>query len=462
VVLYDSQSAPGGWLRDGIPRYRLAAAAVDADVQDILGLGIELRMGVEIGKDVTLDGVRRDHDAVFIAAGARSAKRLPCEGADLFGVESGLELLQRLAADEGTVEPRFAGESVVVIGGGDVAIDVARTALRLSALEVHLYCLEDRDAMPAHEREIAEAEREGVIVHPGWGPALIAGMERAERIDFHKCTSVFDGDGKFAPKLDEGVGASQLADRVLVAIGQEPALAFLASVDDTGTSPTRNIEVNADTMRTSMEGVFAGGDVVSGPASVVQAVAHGRRAASGIDLYLGGNGDVHIPLLDETEQEAGVAETEGFRDVERAPMPHLSVGEALDGFSVVELGYPPAAAMREANRCLRCDLRLSLSAVPFPPDPWLAFTEESIVHVPESAGVYRLLDDSKDVYAIAGVQSLRSALLDILSSSSKARFFLFEEEPMYSKRESELIQEYLRVHGRMPPGEGDDDLDDLF
>ena len=171
---------------------------------------------------------------------------------------------------------------------------------------------------------------------------------------------------------------------------------------------------------------------------------------------------MHFPLLDETEPETGIGEADGFRDLERAPMPHLSVAEALEGFSIVESGYPREASMREANRCLRCDLRLSLSSVPAPPDAWLAFTEEQVACVPESAGVYQLLDDGKDVYAIAGVQNLKDVLQEILSTSSKARFFLFEEEPMYSKRESELIQEYLRVHGRMPPGEGDDDLDDLF
>jgi hypothetical protein len=118
--------------------------------------------------------------------------------------------------------------------------------------------------------------------------------------------------------------------------------------------------------------------------------------------------------------------------------------------------------VREAERCLRCDLRLSIRPAPAPPEPWLPLNEESVASVPEAEGVYQLLDDGKIVYAIAGVRNLRSALCELLATSSKAKFFLFEEDPMYSKRESELIQAYLRQHGRMPPGEGEDDLDDLF
>ncbi len=462
VVLFDSQRSPGGWLRDGIPRYRLSPDALEADVEDIVALGVELRLGVEVGKGITFEKVREEHDAVFIAAGARSAQPLPCEGADLPGVESGLELLQGLASGGSGADARFAGENVIVIGGGDVGMDVARTALRLGVEEVHLYCLERRDEMPAHAREILEAEREGVVVHPGWGPALIAGTGRVERVDFCKCVSVFDDNGRFAPTFDESVGVSQEADRVLFAIGQKPALGFLADVEGIEIQSVRSIEVNADSLQTSIAGVFAGGDVVSGPASVIEAIAHGRRAASGIDRYLGGDGDIYFPLLDDTGYDADFDAIDGFAALERTPEPRLSIGEAVDGFEIVETGYGVAAAVREAERCLRCDLRLSIRPVPAPPEPWLPLNEESIESVPASEGVYQLLDDGKVVYAIAGVQNLRSALSEILATSDKAKFFLFEQDPMYSKRESELIQAYLRQHGRMPPGEGEDDLDDLF
>jgi hypothetical protein len=143
-------------------------------------------------------------------------------------------------------------------------------------------------------------------------------------------------------------------------------------------------------------------------------------------------------------------------------MPCLPAADAVGSFNLVETGYGRDEAVHEAERCLRCDIRLTIRPVPAPPEPWLAFTQESIAGVPAGPGVYQLLDENKAVYAIAGVDDLRGALSELLETSTKAKFFLFDEDPMYSKRESELIQEYLRQHGCMPPGEGEDDLDDLF
>jgi formate dehydrogenase beta subunit len=462
VTLLDSQRLPGGWLRDGIPRYRLSRDALDADVNEILELGIEARMGVEVGKDISFESLRETHDAVFVAAGARRAKQLRCEGVRRPAVESGLELLSRVGVGGGAELLDLSGETVVVIGGGDVAIDVARTALRLGSDDVHLYCLEERGEMPAHRREVAEAESEGIAVHPGWGPVRIAGADRVERVDFQKCVTVVDESGSFAPQLDESIGVSQGADRVLIAIGQEPALDFLAGVVGIEWRGAGNVVVNADSMATSVDGVFAGGDVVSGPASVVEAVAHGRRAAAAIDRYVGGNGDIYFPLLDPTEPEAELGRVNDFAKLERAPIPRLAVADAARSFALVETGYPPDAARREAERCLRCDLRLLIPHPLLPPEPWLELTSENIARVPHSEGVYELLDADKLVYSIKGVSDLRSALSEIAATSTKARFFLFHEDPMFSKRESELIQEYLREHGSMPPGEGEDDLDDLF
>jgi NADPH-dependent glutamate synthase beta subunit-like oxidoreductase len=459
VTLFDSQPAPGGWLRNGIPPHRLDRRALAADVADIADLGIEFKMGVEVGGDVTFDALRGDHDAVFIAAGARKGKDLPCEGTELPGVESGLEMLERLTGEDGFGNRPYDGEKVVVIGGGNGAMDVARTALRLGPDEVHIYCLEEREEMPAHAWEIREAEEEGIVMHPGWGPKLITGEAKVERVDFRKCTSVYGEGGRFAPEFDEGVMTSQKAQRVLVAIGQEPALGFLEGIDSVvgGT-----LKVDAGSMQTSLEGVFAGGEVVSGPSSVVEAIEQGRRAASGIDSYLGGDGDIDFRLVDEAELDVELAQVERFAELSRTPVPHLPVEEAVACFTLVETGYTPEHAMSEASRCLRCDLRLHAQSVPLPPESWLDFTAENVSALPESEGVYQLLDEEKVVYAIKGVDNLRSALSEIVETSTKAKFFLYEEDPMYSKRESELIQDYLREHGCMPPGEGEDDLDDLF
>jgi NADPH-dependent glutamate synthase beta subunit-like oxidoreductase len=462
VTVIDAQDAPGGWLRDGIPRYRLSAQALDADVQEILAIGIESRMGDEVGRDLGFDELLSDHDAVLVAAGARRGKRLACDGTELGGVELGLDLLRSLASVAPGEEPSFDGEKVVVIGGGNVAIDVARAALRLGPAQVHMYCLEQRHEMPAHDWEIAEAEREGIVIHPGWGPLRFVGEDSVERADFQQCVSVFDEKGRFAPVLDDGVTCSEGADRVLIAIGQELAIEFLEDLPDLSRTPAGGIVFDPGSLQTSVPRVFVAGEVISGPASAVEAVGQGRRAAASIDLYLGGDGDIYFPLLDETpldEELGGVAD---FFDLGRAHVPRLSDAEAVGGFELIEGGLSASAAVQEAQRCLRCDLRIALRPVPAPPDPWLELTAESVAAVPSSEGVYQLLGEDKVVYAISGVSDLRAALEEVLATTSKAEFFLYDEDPMFSKRESELIQEYLQQHGCMPPGEGEDDLDDLF
>ena len=464
VVVYDALPVAGGWLYNGLPKYRLDPEALAADVADVANLGVEFKLGVEIGKDFPWRQLRDDHDAVLIATGARRAKKLPCPGVDLPGVEDGLALLERLATSgEGgeDCDASLTGETVVVIGGGNVAIDIARTALRLDPAEVHLYCLEERQQMPAHDWEIRDATNEGVIVHPGWGPALIAGKDKVEQVDFRSCVSVFDDAGKFAPEFDETVTTSQPAGCVLVAIGQDVVLDFLSDVDGIEISG-RTLKADSTSLLVAPAGIYAGGEVVSGPASVIDAVAQGRRAAAGIDRSLGGDGDLSFPLLDVTALDLRLDKQTGFTALARTPRKHLDPATAVTGFDLIEGGYPAADAVAEANRCLRCDLRLALRQNPHPPAPWIEFSKAGVAEVPSVAGVYRLLDENKEVYAIKGVHDLHEALGELLDTSDRARFFLCDEDPLFSKRESELIQEYLKQHGCMPPGEGDDDLDDLF
>ena len=462
VTLIDSQAALGGWLRAGIPGYRLSSEALESDVQEILAIGIESRMGVEVGRDVTFADLLSDHDAVLVAAGARRPKRLPCEGADLPGIEYGLDLLRSMSSDGPGGEPLLTGERVVVIGGGNVAIDVARSAVRLGPAQVHMYCLEQRHEMPAHDWEIEDAEREGIVVHPGWGPLQFVGDGGIERVDFQRCVAVFDEKGRFAPKLDDTVTCSEDADRVLIAIGQELAIEFLEGLEALERTPAGGIVCDRDSMQTSIPEIFTAGEVVSGPASAVEAIGQGRRAASSIDGYLGGDGGIYFPLLDETELDNKLVHVSSFFDLARSPAARLSDSEAIGSFELVEGGFSAAAAVQEAERCLRCDLRLALQLVPPPPEPWLELNAENVASVPRSEGVYQLLDEDRVVYAIQGVSDLQEALAEVLASSSKAKLFLFDEDPMFSKRESELIQEYLQQHGCMPPGDGDDDLDDLF
>ncbi len=455
VTLYDSEDRAGGWLRYGIPRYRLDEMSLDKDITDITDLGIEINTGVEVGKDISFEDLRSNNDAVLVAAGARKSVQLPCDGVGLGGVGYGLETLKDLMLSMSKGDKPFDGERLVIIGGGNVAIDIARSARRLGPSEVHVFCLEERDEMPAHGWEIVEAEAEGIVMHPGWGPTLISGDGKVEKIDFRKCTSVFNSAGRFAPEYDESVTTSHETDRILIAIGQAAVLGFLEGIDI-------NLSADDETMATSVDGVFAAGEVVSGPASVIDSIKLGRKAASGIDAHLGGNGNIDFKLLDETEPDNTLGVIEGFVDLKRVEMPKLCEADPVACFDLVEQGYSAEQAVEEASRCLRCDLRLLICEVPDPPESWLELTEENIEMVPETEGVYQLLDEDKMVYAIQGVDNLKEALAEVLETTEKCKFFLFDEDPMYTKRESELIQDYLKEHGQMPPGEGEDDLDDLF
>ena len=456
VTIYESMDSPGGWLRNGIPKYRLSPESLDADIEDIKSIGVEIKTGMEVGKDISLDRIRSGHDALLIAVGARKSKPLPCVGVDLSGVEAGLDAMKKIMLEIAPGDKPYEGEKVLIIGGGNVAIDVARSALRLGPGEVHLYCLEERDEMPAHDWEIVEAEKEGIVMHPGWGPVLISGDGKVERVDFRKCTSVFDASGRFLPKFDDSATTSHETDRVLIAIGQDTELEFLGSIEGI------DLKTGIDSVGTSVDGIFAAGEVISGPASVIDAVAHGRKSASGIDKFLGGDGDIDIRLLDDTEPDGELGIIDGFFDLGKIPMPRLGIEEATVCFDLVEKGYSPEDAIGEAGRCLRCDLRLLLCQNPSAPESWIEFNEGNISNLPEIEGVYLLLDEDKKVYAIKGEENIKEALLEILETTEKAKYFLIEEDPMYSKRESELIQGYLKEHGSMPPGEGDDDLDDLF
>jgi formate dehydrogenase beta subunit len=349
---------------------------------------------------------------------------------------------------------------VLVIGGGGVAMDVALTALRLGATEVQAACLECRDEMPANEWEIEEAVEEGVILHPSWGPQkIISDDGQARGVELVCCTSVFDEQGRFNPSFDESETTSLEADTVILAIGQASDLSLL---EDTAVEVQRGlIRANEETLETGLQGVFAGGEVVSGPSMVIDAIQMGRRAAISIDEYLGGQGNIELALMPPEEIDPHLGRQEAFAQLARIPMPTLPVAERHQGFEEVYLGYDDEMARQEASRCLRCDYRLHILAPVLPPEKWFQFTSEAMDTVPAVAGVYQLLDEEKSVLAIKGVMNMRQSLTEDLGTNDQACFFIFEEDEMYTKRESELLQQYLQEHGELPGG-GADELDDLF
>ncbi len=347
---------------------------------------------------------------------------------------------------------------VIVIGGGNVAIDVAMTARRLGTSDVQIACLEKRDEMPAFDSEIAAAEAEGIRIHTSWGPKKVLGSNGcATGIELKRCTVVFDDDKRFNPRYDESVTASFECDTIILAIGQTTDLTFLD-----GTIETRGAGIRVDeaTLATNVVGIHAGGEVAVGPSSVIQSIAAGRRAAIAMDKYLGGAGNIEEKLVDAGYGSPRIGRDDNFAAWQRVAMPTLPVADRVTGFALIDLGYDEARARREAARCLQCDLRLTISAPVLPPEEWLAFAAEKVATAPEVDGVYQLLDADKNIIKIAGVQNLRGALEEQLASNSKAKYFVFEEERMYTQRESELLQQYLQQHGKLP--EGNDELADLF
>lgn len=349
VTVFDAFEKAGGMLRYGIPKYRLPEDRLDQDIADIMELGVEFKGDTLVGKDVKFDKLTGDYDAVFVATGANSSARIPVDGSDKKGVLWGWEFLRDVAQGDSFE----LGSKVAVVGGGNVAIDVALTAKRLGAAQVELFCLESREEMPAHPWEVALAEEEGISINNSWGPLAVTGGDKADGITFKKCTSVFDAKGNFDPQYDSGVTTSCPAGSVILAIGQAPVLDFLK--DSKVKTEGNRIAAADDDLAAGEKGVFAGGDVVTGPASIVGGIAQGRQAAQSIDKFLGGDGQV-AETLAEPENEVEVADFD-WRIQSRIEMPHLETWERGDNFNQVELGYSDAQIAAEATRCLQCDAR---------------------------------------------------------------------------------------------------------
>jgi formate dehydrogenase beta subunit len=456
VTVFEAEAEPGGMLRWGVPAHRVPNEVLENEINDLLSLGVELKTDKTIGKDLTLTDLQQEYDAIFLATGAQLARRIPVEGSDLEGVLWGMDFLRDVRRG---VDVKVA-DTVVVIGGGGVAMDVALTALRLGAKEVQAASLECREEMPAMEWEIEEAVEEGVVLNPSWGPKrILSDNGKVKGVELVCCTCVFDEQGCFDPSFDESVATSIDTDMVILAVGQASDLSLL---EGSGIQVESGlIKADQDTLETDVQGIFAGGEVVSGPSSVIKAIQAGRGAAISIDGYLGGEGDIEQALLPLEEFDPWMGPEEGFAQRTRVTMPSLSLKERQTGFAEVHLGYDEEMAREEASRCLRCDYRLHIQAPVLPPEKWLEFSSEGVATVPELAGVYQLLDEEKNVLAIKGVMNMRQALEDELDVNGQACFFIFEEDEMYTKRESELLQQYLQQFGELPGG-GMDELDDLF
>jgi NADPH-dependent glutamate synthase beta subunit-like oxidoreductase len=455
VTIFEAEDEIGGMLRYALPDYRLPKEILEQELKILDDLNVDFKTNTPIGEKISLDDIRKDFQAVFIGTGAGLSKKITLDGSELQGVEWGLDFLRSIKNKKvNSVKGR-----VVVIGGGNVAMDVARTAIRLGASEVQLACLECSDEMPAHDWEIEDAKDEGVIMHPSWGPNKILGKNgKVSGVELIKCTSVFDKGGKFNPKFDSCKTKKIDTDKVILAIGQSSDLSWISDID----IKNDRIFVNKK-LKTNIQGVYAGGEIVRGPSSVVEAVADGAHAASAIDKYLGGDGKIYPVLIEPFEPDPKIGQVDDFAILNRVDPPKISPNIRKKNFEMVENCYNENQARQEAIRCLKCDLRLNILPVTLPPDKWLELNEVNIAEVPAIEGVFQLRDENKVIIVIKGSQNLQADLKEKLNSDTKARYFWFETDPMYTKRESELIQQFLQQFGKMPEGDGEgEDLDDLF
>jgi NADH-quinone oxidoreductase subunit F len=344
VTVFEALPEPGGMMQVGIPDYRLPKDILRAEIKEIENIGVEIKTNARVD---SLDGLfKQGYDAVFLAVGAHQGIKMGVVGEDSPGVRECVSFLRDVSLGKEVK----VGDKVAVIGGGNAAVDSARTALRLGAKEVTIIYRRTRTEMPASAEEIEEAIAEGVKINFLAAPSRIT--SRDGKLDL-ECLNMrlgaVDASGRPHPEPIEGSEFVMKFDSIIAAIGQRPEIPrrFNLSLGGGNTIP-----VDPDTLATSREGVFAGGDGVRGPASVIEAIADGRQAATSIDKYLGGKGEID-ELLAPPEEMAQLEEPiEGGR----VKVPTLSVAERLKGFGQVELGLSEEMAIKEAKRCLRCDL----------------------------------------------------------------------------------------------------------
>jgi coenzyme F420-reducing hydrogenase delta subunit/NAD-dependent dihydropyrimidine dehydrogenase PreA subunit len=335
-----------------IPPYRLPREILKEDIDDVVSKGIEVKTNCDIGKDVTLADLTKKHDAVLVAIGLSLSRSIPIPGVDGAGVLLAIPFLTDVAFGK---KPAL-GKKVLVIGGGNVAMDVARTSRRLGVKDVSMVCLESAEEMPAWKWEVDEAVEEGIRINHRWGPkAVKRDGDKVLGLEVKKVKSVFDANGRFSPAYDESQTTVIEADTIILTIGQMSNLSFLkgtdVKIDERG-----RVEWNAATQMSSAKGVFLSGEVVTGPGSAIAAVANGHRAALAMHLYC--QGETIEGKLPSQEKEKIVEMppdlVEKIGKEPRIKIKHLAPEVRCDQMVHFEIGYDETEALKEAGRCRGC------------------------------------------------------------------------------------------------------------
>ncbi|MBU3191379.1 FAD-dependent oxidoreductase [Clostridium bowmanii] len=352
VTVFEKQKALGGMLTLGIPSFRLEKDVVNAEIDILKELGVEFKEGVEVGADVTLAELRKKgYKAFYVAIGAQAGRNLRLEGEDVVGSMTGVDFLRRVSLGENL---KMEGP-VIVIGGGNVAIDVARTAERIGASKVDMYCLESRQEMPALEEEIEEAFSEDIEINNSWGPKRIVHENgHVCGVEFKKCISVFDENRRFSPKFDENDTKIVKANNVIISVGQGIDWGELLVDSKIELNPNKTIKADPITFQTGESDVFAGGDALTGPKFAIDAIALGKQGAISIHRYVHGDS---LTISREREYHALDKENlnmDGYDRLPRQRALHVEGSKSKETFADLRVTFTEEQIKKETERCLGC------------------------------------------------------------------------------------------------------------
>jgi NADPH-dependent glutamate synthase beta subunit-like oxidoreductase len=354
VTVFEKQKALGGMLTLGIPSFRLEKDVVNAEIEVLKELGVEFKTGVEVGKEVSLKDLRgQGYEAFFLAIGAQLGRKLGIDGEDSEGVITGVDFLRNANLGENC---KLEGKTIV-IGGGNVAIDVARTAVRTGSSKVELFCLENRETMPALEEEVEEAIAEDIEINCSWGPKrIVVENDRVVGVEFKKCVSTIDENGRFSPKYDENDTILVDTDNVLLSIGQAIDFGNLIADTKIELNPNKTIKADAFTYQTAEPDVFTGGDVLTGPRFAIDAIAAGKQGAISIHRYVKPGQSLTIGR-DRREYHALDKENldlEGYDRIPRQKAGHADVAKSKETFKDLRTTFTEEQLKSETQRCLSC------------------------------------------------------------------------------------------------------------